>query len=202
MPQIRFLVLRTVLVKLASICVLVVSIFQRNKSDKVIVSVFIHLLFPMQNHDIVVHQRYMLMIQARERYLVPFYWLPFFRSRHFQFEIWISSSSHFFCRNSTYVSVFCAIFKFGDYNSSRSRSRKYNSFPQCWENLLGAEMYKLIWMDFFVSLFVTFFIEYPRGYVFSHHYRYLVVFIEIERGYWGDEIAAPLIRTQVVCPNK
>ena len=65
-------------------------------------------------------------------------------------------------------------------------------------------MYKLIWMDFFVSLFVTFFIEYPRGYVFSHHYRYLVVFIEIERGYWGDEIAAPLIRTktQVVCPNQ
>eukprot|EP00795_Rhopilema_esculentum_P015139 gene15139-6326_t len=62
---------RTVLVKLASICVLVVSIFQRNKSDKVI----------------------------------------------------------------------------------------------CWENLLGAEMYKLIWMDFFVSLFVTFFIEYPRGYI-------------------------------------
>ena len=34
---------------------------------------------------------------------------------------------------------------------------------QCWENIVGGEMYKLIWMDFAVTFAVTLFFEFPRG---------------------------------------
>lgn len=35
----------------------------------------------------------------------------------------------------------------------------------CWENIVGGEMYKLIWMDFAVTFAVTLFFEFPRGYI-------------------------------------
>lgn len=36
------------------------------------------------------------------------------------------------------------------------------SLQQCWENVIAAEMYKLIWTDFFVTVFVIIAVETPR----------------------------------------
>lgn len=48
----------------------------------------------------------------------------------------------------------------------------YNRINQscmlCWENVIGAEMYKLIWTEFFVSLLVIFFVQTPRRYFADH----------------------------------
>eukprot|EP00794_Sanderia_malayensis_P013827 gene13827-15272_t len=35
----------------------------------------------------------------------------------------------------------------------------------CWENIVGGEMYKLLWTEFIVMLAVTVFVEYPRSYI-------------------------------------
>eukprot|EP00112_Aurelia_sp_Birch-Aquarium-sp1_P016370 Seg3706.1 transcript_id=Seg3706.1/GoldUCD/mRNA.D3Y31 product="Transmembrane channel-like protein 7" protein_id=Seg3706.1/GoldUCD/D3Y31 len=43
--------------------------------------------------------------------------------------------------------------------------RKNTAETTCWENLIGAEMYKLVWMEFFVAIFVTLCVEFPRGYI-------------------------------------
>lgn len=38
----------------------------------------------------------------------------------------------------------------------------------CWENVIGAEMYKLIWTEFFVTLIVIIFVQTPRRYFADH----------------------------------
>jgi len=38
----------------------------------------------------------------------------------------------------------------------------------CWENVIAAEMYKLIWSDFFVTIFVIIAVQTPRRYFADH----------------------------------